>query len=127
MTQDHTITLGEGVHAPAHARAWVSRHAVGLSPNLVDDALLLVSELVTNAVRHGRGDVELSVRVGADRLRIAVSDRGPEMPIVPDGRPSIDRPSGRGLLIVAATATDWGVTPLQPPPGKTVWADLTQR
>lgn len=119
-----SLNLTEGAHAPARARAWVNAHTAELPRDTVEDALLMVSELVTNAVRHGSPDVVLTLDVLADRIRIAVHDAGDSLPLVAEGRPAVERPTGRGLLIVAATASDWGVTQAEGRPGKTVWAEL---
>jgi anti-sigma regulatory factor (Ser/Thr protein kinase) len=85
--------------------------------------LLIVSELVTNAVRHGRPDIVLSVEMLSDRIRIEVRDGNDAVPTVPAEDPAVDRPTGRGLLIVAATASDWGVVSTGEP-GKCVWAEI---
>ena len=124
MTADHCLMLADGLHAPAHARAWVGERTVDLPREVCDDALLMVSELVTNAVRHGDPDIVLSLFRRADRLRIEVYDSGTRLPVLPHHQPSADRPTGRGLLIVAATAADWGVSRPPDRPGKTVWAEL---
>lgn len=121
---EHNLTLTEGLHAPAHARAWVNARAADLPRTVVEDMLLLVSELVTNAVRHGEPEVSLRLALRPDRVRIDVYDGSDVMPVVPAGQPSIDRPTGRGLLIVAATAADWGIERSGDRPGKTVWAEL---
>lgn len=122
---DQRLTLTEGLHAPAHARAWVAARLPDVPPVIADDALLLVSELVTNAVRHGAPTIQIALILAADRMRVEVSDGGAELPVVPSDRPSADRPTGRGLLIVAATAQDWGVVARAPgEDGKTVWAEL---
>ncbi len=121
---EQRLTLAEGLQAPAHARAWTARQLPSLPARIVDDALLLVSELVTNAVRHGRPDVIISLSVAPDRIRIGVRDGSETLPVVPSGQPSVDRPTGRGLLIVAATAQDWGVERSRGTIGKTVWAEL---
>lgn len=121
---EHSLTLTQGLHAPSHARAWVSARTPQLPQETVEDALLMVSELVTNAVRHGTPDVVLTLELLTDRVRIAVHDAGETLPVIPDGQPSIDRPTGRGLLIVAATASDWGVMRAEGRAGKTVWAEL---
>lgn len=97
----------------------------GLPPALVDDAALLVSELVANAVRHGRplpgGVVEVGWSVDGDRLRLEVRDGGGNG--TPSPRPSrVSDTEGRGLAIVAAVAVDWGVE--STPDGTTVWAVL---
>lgn len=112
------------MHAPAHARAWVSAHTSALPAPAVDDALLIVSELVTNAVRYGAPDIVLGLDVLGDRIRIEVSDGGERLPVVAPGPPDVDRASGRGLFIVAATAADWGVARLAGSSGKLVWAEV---
>ena len=122
---EHRLTLTEGLHAPSRARSWVSARTPQLSAETVDDALLVVSELVTNAVRHGSPEVVLSLELFDDKLRIAVHDAGAALPLFPVEPPSIARPAGRGLLIVAATASDWGVSQWEGRPGKTVWAELS--
>jgi anti-sigma regulatory factor (Ser/Thr protein kinase) len=121
---EHRLTLSAGLHAPSHARAWVRARTPQLPHNVREDALLVVSELVTNAVRHGSPEVELCLCLLPDRVRIAVYDGGDALPVVPSANPSIDRPTGRGLLIVAATASDWGVTRSEGRTGKTVWVEL---
>ena len=118
------LILTEGLHAPAQARAWLAARLPDASDQVVEDALLLVSELVTNAVRHGRPEIEVGLLTDARRVRVEVRDTGDRLPVVPPGRPSIDRPTGRGLLIVAATAHDWGVVRGPDGAGKTVWAEL---
>ncbi|MEU1790590.1 ATP-binding protein [Streptomyces sparsogenes] len=89
---------------------------------------LLVAELASNAVRHGRvpgRDFRLRLAfVGAARtVRIEVSDaREDRLPFRPQA-PSDDDETGRGLLLVELLATRWGVTP-RVPVGKTVWAEV---
>jgi anti-sigma regulatory factor (Ser/Thr protein kinase) len=121
---EQRLTLAEGLHAPASARAWVAARLPDVAVPLAEDVLLLVSELVTNAVRHGAPAIELCLVLEADRVRVEVSDSGDALPVVPVGRPSADRATGRGLLIVAATAQDWGVVQAPGRSGKTVWAEL---
>ncbi len=106
---EQRLTLAESLQAPAHARAWTAQQLPPLPTHIVEDTLLLVSELVTNAVRHGRPDIVISLSVTSDRIRVEVRDGGDSLPMLPAGHPSIDRATGRGLLIVAATAHDWGV------------------
>ena len=124
------LILAEGLHAPAQARAWLAARLSelsgisGVSEQLLQDALLVVSELVTNAIRHGRPVVEVGLQLDGGRVRLEVRDGGEQLPTVPSDRPSIDRSTGRGLLIVAATARDWGVVRGSGAVGKTVWAEL---
>ncbi len=92
----------------------------GLSSDLTDTAQLLTSELVTNAVIHGRSPVTVTTVLDDGLLRVEVSDdnsRHPEMRLTDDR--ALD---GRGLHIVALLAARWGVT--DQPLGKTVWFEL---
>jgi anti-sigma regulatory factor (Ser/Thr protein kinase) len=121
---EQRITLAEGLHAPAQARAWVGARLPQISRQVRDDALLVVSELVTNAVRHGSPEIVVALSVSSDRVRVSVQDGNDTLPAVPATPPSMERPTGRGLLIVSATASDWGVERLPGSPGKRVWAEL---
>ncbi|MEO3977961.1 SpoIIE family protein phosphatase [Streptomyces sp. CAU 1734] len=88
----------------------------------VDIALLIVSELVTNAIAHTEGRVRLDLTLIQDRLRIAVNDSSPRSPGRP---PSVDPDAtgGRGLLIVEALSSAWGWVPFAG--GKQVWAEVS--
>ena len=81
---------------------------------------LMVSELASNAVRHGRSAFVLRVELDDQRVRVEVSDSGRGTPVVQS--PDLLEVSGRGLHIVSVLATDWGVTPR--PGGKAVWFSL---
>jgi anti-sigma regulatory factor (Ser/Thr protein kinase) len=86
---------------------------------LVDVAELLTSELVTNAIRHGATGFELKIDV-EENIRVEVRDEGAGRPAVVAAGPQ--DPSGRGLGIVQALSTAWGVIPTAD--GKTVWYEL---
>jgi anti-sigma regulatory factor (Ser/Thr protein kinase) len=86
----------------------------GVSPDIV----LVVSELVTNAMRHGDGDIVALGSFGADEVRVAITDSGEALPVVlPTTTGQI---GGLGLHVVGQVADAWGVAPF--PGGKTVWA-----
>ena len=89
------------------------------------DVELVVSELVTNGLRHVGGTMHLECRLLQTpdwRVRVGVRDRRRSRPLVAD-LPQSQEPSGRGLGIVAALAARWGVE--QDADGKQVWAEVT--
>jgi anti-sigma regulatory factor (Ser/Thr protein kinase) len=86
------------------------------------DALLVLSELATNALRHGLGEVVVRVQLEPDStLQLSVTDSGNEMPELQPVDPT--RIGGLGLRIVDELSSAWGVAAF--PGGKTVWATLT--
>ncbi|MFE3581118.1 SpoIIE family protein phosphatase [Streptomyces vinaceus] len=111
--------LPNAVH---HARRFAARalRSWGVEEE-VDIALLVVSELVTNAIAHTQGEVRLDLTLSSDRLRISVNDASPRSPVKPA---AVDwsATGGRGLLIVEATTASWGSVPLSS--GKQVWAEV---
>lgn len=120
------IALPEGVVAPQEARRAVQT-VLGrwhLSA-MVDAVVLAVSELVTNAVRHGRPPVMMIVSRNQRQVRVDVHDAARDVP--PGGvltsEPSADAESGRGLGIVSALADEAGSEPV-PGNGKTVYASF---
>lgn len=105
--------------APGKARDHVSKFHSSLEPRY-DDVVLVISELVTNSVRHAASDksIELTVELSDARIRLEVSDRGPGfVPI--DGM----RSGGLGLIIVDRIAARWGVITNG---GCTVWVEISK-
>lgn len=95
--------------------------ALGTAPAAVDVARVLVSELVSNAVIHGRSNPRLSVGAGSGGvLFVGVGDDDSRYPVVQDE--DVDSLSGRGLRLLESLASRWGVRP--DPPGKLVWFEL---
>ncbi|MET9500447.1 ATP-binding protein [Streptomyces sp. NPDC006622] len=92
---------------------------------------LITAELGTNAVRHGHipgRDFHVQLTLAEGTFRIEVTDtRAERQPPSTPPTPDSTSESGRGLLLVAALADDWGVTPRPAAPGKTVWAELRVR
>lgn len=89
--------------------------------DIVDDALLVVTELVNNAVTHAMSDCELRISINPVSLRVEVIDQGAGTPDpLP---PSATRNHGRGLHLVDALTAAWGFEPIQAG-GKMVWAEL---
>ncbi|MFE9426374.1 ATP-binding protein [Kitasatospora sp. NPDC006697] len=108
----------------ARARAFTSKALVDWSwpvPEQVDDIVLLVAELVANAMLHAGGPLELLLDCSTTRLRVEVSDASPALPELRlPHRPGL--PGGHGLFIVQHTADRWGAEPR--PDGKTIWAEV---
>jgi anti-sigma regulatory factor (Ser/Thr protein kinase) len=88
------------------ARRLVNGHTTALGPQGREDAALMVSELVTNAVVHGVGAIWLRIDVEADAVRIEVADEG-NVALAPS--PEAGAHGGWGLRIVERLADDWGV------------------
>lgn len=91
---------------------------------LRDAALMIVTELATNAVEHAGPPIELCVTIHQQMLRIEVSDRSKALPTASDQRAGAAGHSTgpHGLRLVERLASRWGVIPTAW--GKTVWADL---
>ncbi|MCX5086496.1 SpoIIE family protein phosphatase [Streptomyces sp. NPDC056121] len=111
----------------ATARAFVRDTLQGWGfPDIIDDAVVLTSELVTNAVVHAGTSAEVLCLRTEDGVRVEVADRYPEREIplqqsaINMGNP--DREGGRGLQLCAAIATRWGVD--YTPTHKLVWFQL---
>lgn len=124
-------------HAPASAAAVRARLLAelcgrGLPMRVVDDALLVVSELVSNAVRHGAalrasdGCIEVVWDISDERVRLQVRDggRGPAEGAPRTLQGTSDDERGRGLAIISLLATSWGSSYGDTGAGASVWADL---
>ena len=105
----------------ATARTWLRTHlaAAGADPA---DALLVVTELLTNAIRHGRSAPTVALRLSPERLHLEVSDQSSAAPAMRD---EPDATGGYGLQIVDRIAEHWGWRPTTA--GKVVWTDLPRR
>lgn len=121
--------LPRHVRSAGRARAFLHRqaHTWQLADDTVQTALLLLSELVTNACRHARTPADRHIAVRAalldGLLRVEVSDADAELPRPRRAAPEDE--SGRGLELVAALADSWGAHPRgERHIGKTVWFEL---
>ncbi|MDH6612890.1 anti-sigma regulatory factor (Ser/Thr protein kinase) [Streptomyces sp. SAI-208] len=113
-------TLGEADRAVPYRVRVIVRTALrqwGL-PGLIEPAELLATELVTNAFRHGLGDVGVRLYVTASDLLVEVRDGSSVRPVPSNA--ALDAEHGRGLLLVTAIADHWGVSP----DGTTTWCSL---
>lgn len=101
-------------------RAWTAAALPHIGDELLDDLLLVVTELVANAYDHTAAAVTLRLLARSGHVRIEVSDTSPEPPV--PGCSRIASTRGRGLVLIAALSTSWGhITDVA---GKTVWAEF---
>lgn len=117
----------ESIHEPStpvvsrvrrHVRALLAAWELG--QERIDDAILVIEELVANVVDHARTTFRLSIRLTDTQLYLAVSDDSDR---IPEQRPhDLTAVRGRGLQLVAALARRWGCD--RHGPGKTVWVVL---
>lgn len=122
VVQHKFLVLSSAPDAPARARRELATTLTAwqIQPELLDDAVLIVSELVSNAVLHAQGAESVAALLFDDCLRLEVGDR--------DGFPpqphhyADTAPTGRGLGLVATLSRGWGWEPQEA--GKTVWAEL---
>ena len=89
---------------------------------LLDDAMLLTSELVTNAILYGHGPLELRAHTEGSALRIEVRDQEPASPPVLRSDADLTEIGGRGLQLVDTLADRWGWSAEDA--GKVVWFEL---
>ena len=110
---------------PGRAALRTTAHTWGITSPTLDDLLTIATELITNAIQHAPpATIHATLRLApaGDRARIEVTDTGSRLPR-PGARPGDqDAERGRGLLMIAALADRWGVSPAAA--GKTVWAEL---
>ncbi|TLS40598.1 ATP-binding protein [Streptomyces montanus] len=121
-------------HLPRHARSVGRARALlreqatawKLPDEMAETAVLLLSELMTNAYRHAKVSPGHEIRtrcvLDAGRLRVSVADANDTLPALREATPADD--SGRGLPLVATLADEWGAERRAGGIGKTVWFTL---
>lgn len=116
------MRIGSGPEAAASARQAISALRTDLNPPLLDTLRLLVTELVTNSVRHtGADSLTLTVDIGKSGVLTEVADTGPGFdPKCIEN--SADDDTGWGLFLVQRLADKWGVR--HDGPSKRVWFEL---
>jgi len=116
------VRLAAGPAAAAEARRQVKAVISAWDcPVEADTAVLLTSELVTNAISHQAGAaITLAITFAFGQLRVDVHDTSCSMPVLADA--SVDAEAGRGLMLVATLSASWGV--YRTPAGKAVYFTL---
>ncbi|MET7409273.1 SpoIIE family protein phosphatase [Streptomyces parvulus] len=109
--------------AVRHARRFTRRtlRSWGVPDEGIDGVLLIVSELVTNALVHTDGRVRLDLALIGGRMRVAVADASPRTPVKPTSI-GWEATGGRGILLVEAMSSAWGTLPVGG--GKLVWSEV---
>jgi anti-sigma regulatory factor (Ser/Thr protein kinase) len=122
ITPPTRLTLEMDQTAPRTARHFIQEATCEAhNASVLDDAMLLVSELVTNAVRYGSPPVTAEIEcVGTSGMRVRVTD-GNTGDVQPRHADTYDE-SGRGLELVDLVSAEWGVEPADS--GKAVWFAL---
>ena len=123
MSRVSELDVGTAGDAVPAARRFVASALSELPPDSLDDVQLLVTELVTNALFHARPPVILRVLRLDACVRVEVEDSGHTLPV--PMRNSTDSMTGRGLSLVSALSSAWGVDPTSTG-GKVVWAEVTE-
>ncbi|MDX3435587.1 ATP-binding protein [Streptomyces stelliscabiei] len=140
--QQKSLTLVANDLAPGEARSFTRDVLTAWQfEDLMDQAVLIVSELTTNAERHGRRnegaegassgsqgkggeEITLTLAVQADVVTIEVEDNSPYAPV--QRAPEQDATSGRGLCLVSAMADGWTTRPTEDGTGKRVLAFISR-
>ena len=109
---ESVLTLQRTVGAPREARERVREHAASLGMQRTEDTELLVSELVTNAVKYGpeEGEIRLIVDIEDSRMRVTVHDTGAgPLPLMRPVKRPAHQGGGHGLQLVEMISDRWGV------------------
>jgi len=100
--------------------------AWGIGDEAHHDAVLVVSELATNAIAHTASErIVCRVRTDGRRLHIEVEDQNRGLTLPARRRPGPDDQGGRGLVLVGVLSSDWGVKHAPYGSGRIVWAELS--
>jgi anti-sigma regulatory factor (Ser/Thr protein kinase) len=130
MNDQMSFELAGGPYAVTASRLALAGLEDRLDPNVLFDIRLLVSELVTNCVKHAdvgpEESIVLSVDIGEQRVRVSVRDDGPgfEPPASPVSEEAAEAGSGWGLFLVDQLSEDWGV---ERDAGAIVWFELIRQ
>ena len=119
------LVLGRRPAEVERGRRFVEAACAGCPEEVVITATLLASELITNALDHGQGEITLMVSRTQHGIRVDVADESPLPPRARRSGPDDER--GRGLLIVESLASSWGMETLPQGGGKSVWFVLDAR
>jgi anti-sigma regulatory factor (Ser/Thr protein kinase) len=120
------LQLKPGPQAAGEGRHALDRLEAELGESQLGELRLLVTELLTNSVRHAGTQewITLDVEIEPDAVRAVVTDRGRGFEPEPSPQPHLDRPGGWGLCLVDRLADRWGVDLAN---GTAVWFEMARR
>jgi anti-sigma regulatory factor (Ser/Thr protein kinase) len=118
-----TLRLPPRSDAASEARRTLRSVCPAAPHHLLYDAELLISEVVTNAVRHAHGMLTLAIQCDGHQLAVAVADDSPDLPVVRTS--STASIGGRGMQLVDRLAASWGCKQRPEGAGKVVWFRVT--
>lgn len=119
------LLLPSPTDSPARARSFARAHGcTEHAAQVLDDALLLISELITNSVLHGGPPILLAIECDGEGLRVRVRDGSTTLPQARNALSGDE--GGRGLTLVDLLTDTWGVDPVEDEHGigKAVWFEL---
>jgi anti-sigma regulatory factor (Ser/Thr protein kinase) len=126
MPQRHSFAVPAGRDAPSAVRKALRERAGHLARPLRDDLLLLLSELVTNAVRHSGAAagaaIQIELREKRDCVHVVVTDAGAGFERPRRLEPDLSRTGGLGLVLVDRLSRSWGTR--RTAKGSVVWFNL---
>ncbi|MGW0884935.1 ATP-binding protein [Streptomyces sp. NPDC002671] len=131
LPKDIEWRLPRHARSVSRARTLLREQATSwkLPDEVTETAVLLLSELMTNAYRHAKvspgREIWTRVILETDRLRVSVADANDRLPTPREA--SADDETGRGLHLVAALADNWGAEPRTCGIGKTVWFEISHK
>ena len=128
VSRTQVIELDADPDAPSRGRRAVIEvlDNWGCDAEVRGDLLLVLSELVTNAVLHGAEPIVVTMVLAPERVRVEVTDGAAGASPHSNRRPAANAETGRGLSVVTRLAVAWGWR-ASPGSGKTVWAELPIR
>ena len=108
----------------AQTRRFVAELLVSEPSEIVEMVQLIASELATNCIVHTATEFDVCVTRDDNQIKVEVTDRSDGVPIL--RHPGLDEPTGRGLMIATALASDWGVA-TRDGKGTTVWFTVSRQ
>jgi len=115
----HVLSVQDDPAQLARVREWARDLLQGLPQQQLEDVVLVLDELMSNALQHARGPYRVRLSRTGGGVRLEVDDASWQ----PARQRPADMTGGRGLRVVAAYAAEWGQRGR--PVGKTVWATVT--